>query len=153
MPGGRRQLAVTFGAENLTHYGDVYLLHRFLFRIGFKNAVAQQIRVKQRNNRCSVGEMLSAILYPMILGPERLETTQLLRQNSVFQTLTGLPSYPDATSLRRFLLRAALQLLRLRASHDEFLRRMSGRQVFEEGESHGKARHSHRRQRAAQQRG
>lgn len=125
---GPRQLAVTFGAENLTHYGGVYLLHRFLSRIGFKRAIAQHIRVRQRNNRYSIGEMLLALVYPMILGLERLETTQLLRQNGVFQYLTGLPSYPDATSLRRFLLRAAPQMLpRLRTLHDEFLRRMSSR--------------------------
>lgn len=125
---GPRQVTVAFGAENLTHYGGVYLLHRFLSRVGFKRAIAQYIRVRQRNNRYSIGEMLLALLYPMILGLERLETTQLLRQNGVFQYLTGLPSYPDATSLRRFLLRAAPQMLpRLRTLHDEFLRRMSSR--------------------------
>jgi hypothetical protein len=75
-----------------------------------------------------VGEMLLALLYPMILGLERLETTQLLRQNGVFQYLTGLSSYPDATSLRRFLLRAVPHMLpRLRALHDQFLRRMTNR--------------------------
>jgi hypothetical protein len=80
----------------------------------------------QRNHRYSVGEMLLALLYPMILGLERLETTQLLRQNGVFQYLTGLPSYPDATTLRRFLLRAAPTALpKLRALHDRFLRRMT----------------------------
>lgn len=125
---GPRQLAVMFGAENLTHYGGIYLLHRFLSRVGFKRAIAQHIRVRQRNNRYSIGEMLLALLYPMILGLERIETTQLLRQNGVFQYLTGLPSYPEATSLRRFLLRAAPQMLpRLRTLHDEFLRRMSSR--------------------------
>jgi len=103
----------------------VYLLHRFLSKVGFKSAVANKLHFAQRNNRYSVGEMLLAILYPMILGLERLETTQLLRQNGVFQYLTGLPSYPDATSLRRFLLRAAPAMLpRLRALHDQFLRRM-----------------------------
>jgi hypothetical protein len=128
MPRGPRQLAVSFGAQNLTHYGGAYLLHRFLSRIGFKRAVARELRMHQRNNRYSVGEMLLALLYPMILGLERLETTQLLRQNGVFQYLTGLPSYPDATSLRRFLLRAAPQMLpRLRALHDQFLRRMASR--------------------------
>lgn len=128
MARGPRQLGVTFGAQNLTHYGGVHLLHRFLSRIGFKNAVAQQIRIAQRNNRYSIGEMLLALLYPMVLGLERLETTQLLRQNGVFQYLTGLPSYPDATSLRRFLLRAApLMLPRLRALHDQFLARMTDR--------------------------
>jgi hypothetical protein len=126
MPRGPRKLAVEFGAQNLTHYGGVYLLHRFLSKIGFKSAVANKLRFFQRNNRYSIGEMLLAILYPLILGLERFETTQLLRQNGVFQYLTGLPSYPDATSLRRFLLRAAPAMLpRLRALHDEFLLRMT----------------------------
>jgi hypothetical protein len=58
--------------------------------------------------------MILALLYPMILGLERIETTQLLRQNGVFQYLTGLPRYPDATTLRRFLLR--LPQLRCRSS-------------------------------------
>jgi hypothetical protein len=126
MPRGPRRLAITFGAKNLTHYGGVYLLHRFLSRIGFKDSVARYVSLIQRNHRYSVGEMLLALLYPMILGLERLETTQLLRQNGVFQYLTGLPSYPDATTLRRFLLRAAPTALpKLRALHDRFLRRMT----------------------------
>src|SRR5437899_4570002 len=103
MAKGPRNIGVQFGTASLTHYGGVYLLHRFLTRIGFKHAIAQEIRFLQRNNRYSVGEMLLALLYPMILGLERIETTQLLRQNGVFQYLTGLPSYPEATTLRRFL--------------------------------------------------
>lgn len=78
-PKGPRNRAIAFGAESLTHYGGVYLLHRFLSRIGFKNAVATDIRLIQRHNRYSGGEMLLALLYPMILGLERIETTQLLR--------------------------------------------------------------------------
>jgi Transposase DDE domain group 1 len=99
-----------------------------LSRIGFKQAVATQVRVAQRNHRYTVGEMLLSLLYPMILGLERIETTQLLRQNGVFQYLTGLPSYPEATTLRRFLLRVAPTALpKLRTLHDRFLRRMTGR--------------------------
>jgi hypothetical protein len=110
----------------LTQYGGVYLLHRFLTLIGFKDAVAVQVRLAQRNNRYSIGEMLLALLYPMILGLERIESTHLLRQNGVFQYLTGLPSYPDATSLRRFLLRVAPRgLPKLRALHDRFLQRLT----------------------------
>src|SRR5271166_5905322 len=72
--------------------------------------------------------MLLALLYPMVLGLERIETSQLLRQNGVFQYLTGLPSYPDATSLRRFLLRAAPKALpKLRALHDRFLHQFTVR--------------------------
>jgi hypothetical protein len=85
MPKGLRRLVISFGASSLTHYGGVYVLHRFLTRIGFKNALASDIRLAQRNNRYSVGEMLLALLYPMLLGLDRIETTQLLRQNGVFQ--------------------------------------------------------------------
>ncbi len=64
----------------------------------------------------------------MVIGLERIETTQLLRQNGVFQYLTGLPSYPDARSLRRFLLRVAPKALpRLRALLDRFLHRFTAR--------------------------
>jgi hypothetical protein len=62
----------------------------------------------------------------MVLGLVRIETTQLLRQNGVCQYLSGLPSYPDATSLRRFLLRVAPATLpQLRALHDRFLDRFT----------------------------
>jgi hypothetical protein len=128
MPRGPRNLAIRFGAGTLTHYGGVYLVHRFLSRIGFRDAVAREVRWVQRNNRYTVGEMLLALLYPMILGLERIETTQLLRQNGVFQYLTGLPSYPDATTLRRFLLRAAPTVSpQIRRVHDRLLRRLSVR--------------------------
>jgi hypothetical protein len=126
MARGPRKLRVIFGSASLTHYGGVYLLHRFFSRLRLKKLLTQEARLLQRNNRYSVGEMLLALLYPMILGLERIETTQLLRQNGVFQYLTGLPSYPDATTLRRFLVRAAPTALpKLRALHDRFLRRMT----------------------------
>jgi len=91
-----------------------------------RKRLTQKARLIQRNNRYSVGETLLALLYPMILGLERNQSTQLLRQNGVFQYLTGLPSYPEATTLRRFLLRVAPTALpRLRALHDRFLYRMT----------------------------
>jgi hypothetical protein len=50
--------------------------------------------------------MILALIYPIMLGLDRLETAALLRANGTFQYLTGLPSYPDPQSLRRFLLQA-----------------------------------------------
>jgi hypothetical protein len=124
MPRGPRKLAIEFGATTLTHYGGVYLLHRFLSRLGFKDALARQVRLSQRNNRYTVGELLLALLYPIILGLERIETTWLLQQNGVFQFLTGLPSYPNPSTLRRFLLRLAPTALPdLRRLHDRFAAR------------------------------
>jgi len=128
VPKGPRKLKVSFASGKLTHYGGVYLLHRFFTRIGLKKAIATEVRLRQRNNRYSVGELLLAIIYPMILGLERIETTQLLQSNGVFQYLSGLSHYPNATTLRRFLLRLAPEALpRVRKLHDRFLSRMSVR--------------------------
>lgn len=126
MPRGPRKLLVTFGSRALTHYGGVYLLHRFFSRLRLQNLLTRETPVTQRNNRYSVGEMFLALLYPIILGLERIDTTRLLRQNGVFQYRTGLPSYPDATTLRRFLLRVAPTALpKVRSLHDHVLRRMT----------------------------
>lgn len=125
MPRGPRKLAIEYGAASLTHYGGVYLLHRFLSRSGFKATLARHIPLSQRNNRYTVGELLLALLYPIILGLERIETTWLLQQNGVFQYLTGLPSYPNPSTLRRFLLRLAPAALPdLRRLHDRFAARV-----------------------------
>ena len=50
--------------------------------------------------------MILALIYPIILGLDRIETASFLRTNGTFHYLTGLPSYPDPQSLRRFLLQA-----------------------------------------------
>ena len=128
MAKGPRCLGINYRSTTLTHYGGAYLMHRFLTRMGVKAAFAHDIRVLQRNHRYSVGEMLLALMYPMVLGLERIETTQLLQENGVFQFLTGLRSYPDPSTLRRFLLRVApVALPQLRRLHDRFLSRMWAR--------------------------
>src|SRR5260370_9930696 len=50
--------------------------------------------------------MILALVYPLVLGLDRLETASFLRFNGTFQYLTGLPSFPDPQTLRRFLLHA-----------------------------------------------
>jgi hypothetical protein len=44
-----------------------------------------------------------ALVYPVVLGLDRIETASLLRSNGTFQYLTGLPGFPDPQTLRRFL--------------------------------------------------
>ena len=50
--------------------------------------------------------MILALVYPIVLGPDRIETSSFLRANGTFPYLTGLPSFPDPQTLRRFLLQA-----------------------------------------------
>jgi len=107
MARGPRNLHVSVDGLGLTQFGAVTLIEQFFQRIGLQGSFSQRIRFPQRNTRYSISESLEALLYPLILGLGRIETTEPLRYNGVFHYLAGLPGYPDATTLRRFLNRFA----------------------------------------------
>lgn len=104
---GPRNLRVAADGVGLTQFGGVALIEQFFRRIGLQGALSQHIRFVQRNSRYSISESLEALIYPLLLGLGRIETTEPLRYNGVFRYLAGLPGYPDATTLRCFLERFA----------------------------------------------
>jgi hypothetical protein len=104
---GPRNLRVAADGVGLTQFGGVALIEEFFQRIHLQGALWRHVRFAQRNNRYSISESLEALLYPLILGLGRIETTEPLRYNGVFHYLAGLPGYPDASTLRRFLDRFA----------------------------------------------
>lgn len=107
MARGPRDLRVAFDGFGLTQFRGVTLIEQFFQRFRLRRAFWRYIRFAQRNNCYSISESLEALLYPLVLGLGRIETTEPLRHNGVFQYLAGLPGYPAATSLRRFLERFA----------------------------------------------
>lgn len=116
---GAHKIRTTFTAGGLTHFGGIYLLHSFLRQLRLRSFLYQNLSFPQRNNRYTVTELLLALMYPMILGLEKIEVAALLNTNGTFQYITGLPSFPNPTTLRRFLIRAAPTLLpQLRTTHD-----------------------------------
>ena len=125
---GPKNLKISFDSQRLTHFSGLYLLQRFFQNLGLRPLLSHSIRFPQRNNKYSIAEQILALLYPIILGLGRIETYHLLKQNGVFQYLTGLPAYPNPTTLRRFLLRMApLSLNKVRKLHDKLLLLMSQR--------------------------
>mgnify|MGYP001608549005 FL=1 len=120
MRSGARSLRTNFAAASLTHFGGIYLVHSFLQRLHFRSFLMRNIDYPQRNNHYTLSEMLLALMYPMILGLEKIEVSALLKTNGVFGYITGLPSFPDPQTFRRFLVRAAPELLpQLRSVHDQ----------------------------------
>ena len=101
-----QKLRIAWNDAGLTHFGGVHLFHEFLRVLHFRNFLTQQIRYPRRNREYSVSQMLLALVYPIVLGLDRIETASLLRRNGTFQYLTGLQSFPDPQTLRRFLLHA-----------------------------------------------
>ena len=112
----------SFSGDTLTHFGGIYLLQSFFKQLKLRRQLQRALRFQQRNNQYTVAEEVLALIYPIVLGLERIETSHLLKQNGVFQYLTGLPAYPNPTTLRRFLLRMApLALPKLRRLHERLL--------------------------------
>ena len=95
MPYSPRGVRIACNHRGLTHFGGVHLFHEFLRVLHFRDFAAQQIRYSRRNRDYSVSQMLLALIYPIVLGLDRIETSSLLRSNGTFQYLTGLPSFPD----------------------------------------------------------
>lgn len=105
-----RNLRIAFNHKGLTHFGGVYFFHEFLRVMQFRDFLARHLRYPRRNQRYSTSQMILALVYPIILGLDRLETASFLRSNGTFQYLTGIESFPDAQTLRRFLLHAPVRL-------------------------------------------
>jgi hypothetical protein len=116
---GAKNVRIAFTAGQLTHFGGVYLLHCFLQQLHFRTFLGERLRMPERNNHFSITERLMALLYPMILGLNKIELAALLGTNGVFQYLTGLPRVPNPSTLRRFLIGNATELLlKLRSVHN-----------------------------------
>jgi DDE family transposase len=101
-----KNVRIAFDDAGLTHYGGVLFFHEFTRVLQLRRFLTRHLQYPRRNQRYELSQMLLALIYPIVLGLDRLETAFLLRTNGTFQYLTGLPSYPDPQTLRRFLLQA-----------------------------------------------
>jgi len=101
-----RNIRIACNHRGLTHYGGIFFFQEFLRVLQFRRFLARQLRDFRVHHDYSFSQIILALLYPIILGLNRLKNASLLRSDDTFQYLTGLPSYPDPQSLRRFLLQA-----------------------------------------------
>jgi hypothetical protein len=96
-----RNLKIACDHAGLTHFGGIYFFHEFLQVMQFRDFLARHLVYPRRNHRYSLSQAILAVLYPILLGLDRIETASFLRSNGTFQYLTGLPSFPDPQTLRR----------------------------------------------------
>jgi hypothetical protein len=98
-----RNLRIACNHRGLTHYGGAYFFHEFLQVLQVRRFLCRHLTYPRRNQRYTLSQMSLALVYPILLGLGRIETTSFLQDNGTFQYLTGLPGYPDPQTLRRFL--------------------------------------------------
>lgn len=101
-----KNIQIAFNNKGLTHYAGIYFFQEFLRVLQFKRCLAQQVGDFRPHHDYSLSQITLAVMYPIILGLDRLENASLLRSDTTFHYLTGLPTYPNPQSLRRFLLHA-----------------------------------------------
>jgi len=119
-----RNLKIACNHRGLTHYGGVCLFHEFLQVLQLRRFASWHLDYPRRSHDYSLPQMLLALIYPIILGLDRLETASFLKANGTFHYLTGLPKFPDPQSLRRFLLKAPPGFLaQLHRFNDQLLQR------------------------------
>ena len=80
---GVREVEISFAGQSLTHFGGLFLLHRFVQRLGLRALLADRVRFEQRNNRYAISESLLAWLYPMVLGLPPQTTAGVARTSSI----------------------------------------------------------------------
>lgn len=79
-----RNIMVSCNHKGLTHFGGIYFFHEFLRVLQLRNFLALNLRYSRCNHRYSVSQMILALVYPLVLGLDRLETASFLRSNERF---------------------------------------------------------------------
>jgi hypothetical protein len=102
------EIAFTDGAQ--THFGGIYFLQQFIGLLQLPDHLAWALKDGRPRTRYSIAQMILALVFPMVLGLDRLEAASFLRSNGIFRYLTGLPQFPDPTTLRRCLHHAGPEL-------------------------------------------
>jgi len=119
MPYSPRNIKIACNHRGLTHFGGVHLFHEFLRVLHFRDFLAQQIRYPRRNRDYSLSQMLLALIYPIVLGLDRIETASLLRSNGTFQYPIHRP-YGDSCCTLLFISESSYTAPMIACSKDSF---------------------------------
>jgi hypothetical protein len=119
-----RSVRLAFTDAGLTRYGGIHFFNEFTRVLQLRRFLTRHLRYPRRNHDYQLSEMILSLAYPIILGLDRIETASLLRSDRTFQYLTGLRSFPDPQTLRRFLVNAPSDLReQLHRTNDRLLQR------------------------------
>lgn len=70
-----RNLEISFSDKAQTHFGGIYFFQEFLALLQLRDRLARSIKDDRVRTQYSISQMLLALLYPIVLGLDRLEAT------------------------------------------------------------------------------
>ncbi len=125
-----KDIQVEFTGKNLTKFGGMQLVKKFLRGLRVKEELESAVRIEKRDGKFSVGGMLICLIYALILDMKRQSDTLMLRLDKVFQKIAGLDDYPAQSTISRFLKRFRVETAKAIAEVNYFLL-MKARRDFE----------------------
>jgi hypothetical protein len=103
MSKGIRNFHISFGEEAITHYGGLFQIHKFCQKLKLKQLLQMYVRLPQQKIQYPIPEQILFMIYCIIAGILRIENTRPLQFNGVFKKLLGVETFPNPTTIRRFL--------------------------------------------------
>lgn len=105
MAKGIKNMRFSFGNNDLTHFGGLFLIHAFCKKLKLNQYLQTYIKSGQRNQEYQTAEFILLLIYTIILGIGRIENIRFLQINGVFKKTIGIRRLPSPSAIRRFLYR------------------------------------------------
>ena len=112
MTKGIKKFHISFVETAITRFGGLFLIHQFCQKLKLKHLLQIHVRFKQHHFHYSVSELILFILYYIIAGILRVDNTRSLQFNGVFKKLLGVKTFPNPTTIRRFLRKLPPKVIR-----------------------------------------
>ena len=112
MSKGLQTLSISFDEPHLTHFGGMLLIQRFCKQLDLRRRLQHTVSIPQHGGDYQSADLILALLFVIIAGLRRLNKTDVLQYNGPFLALLGLKTFPDQTTLRRFLKRLSPAMIR-----------------------------------------
>src|SRR2546427_11193558 len=69
-----RNVKIAFSHAGLTHYGGIFFFNEFSRMLQLRRFLTRHLRYPRRNHDYQLSQMILSLVYPIILGLDRLET-------------------------------------------------------------------------------
>jgi len=103
MPKGIIKFHISFVEKAITKFGGLFLIHQFCQKLKLKRLLQRHVKFQQSHQQYYSSDLIIFILYYIIAGIFRIDNTRSLQFNGVFKKLLGVKTFPNPTTIRRFL--------------------------------------------------
>jgi hypothetical protein len=104
----RSNVEETFSGKNITKFGGAGLLRRHFEKLGLWELLESSLTYRVRGYReFRISEIVTSLIYGLILGFHRPSQMKELAVDTVFQRLAGLRAFPVQSTISRFLTRVS----------------------------------------------